>query len=115
MVVQSLDGDLRRGGPLLGESPGEPPREVGRMAGTMGKGRSENERSRGAGEGGGVGKEAAGGGSSAAAPSQAHLKQRPPPAHPLGSSPPGLPNADLMKDGIMNHFLLLPSCCQELL
>ena len=29
-----------------------------------------------------LGKEAAGGGSSAAAPSQAHLKQRPPPAHP---------------------------------
>lgn len=33
----------------------------------------------------------------------------------LRFSPPGLPNADLMKDGIMNHFLLLPSCCQELL
>ena len=67
MVVQSLDGDLRRGGPLLGESPGEPPREVGRLAGTMGKGRSENERSRGAGEReGALGKEAAGGGSSAA-------------------------------------------------
>lgn len=83
MVIQSLDGDLRRGGPLLGESPGEPPREVGRLVGTMGKGRSENERSRGAGEReGAVGKEAAGGGSSATAPSQAHLKQRPPPAHP---------------------------------
>ena len=32
-----------------------------------------------------------------------------------GSSPLRLPNADLMKDGIMNHFLLFPSCCQELL
>lgn len=52
------------------------------MVGTMGKGRSENERSGGAEEREGVvGKEAAGGGSSAAAPSQAHLKQRPP-AHP---------------------------------